>query len=265
MRVALGFRPHSGWAAAVAVGGGPATPTVLDRRRIPLADVDPPVQPYHDAAGLDPSEAAALIDEARATAYAVAEAELARLLARLRADGHEVTRAGIAAGSGSVREDLPLDRVLAAHSALHAAEGELYRDALADAAAKLGLAVSLLPPRDTAATGRRLLGCDEAALRALLTELGRPFGAPWTRDEKDATVVALLALEGTALESLLNIGPRLAADLRTVGVPDAAALRDLGAAAAARRLEEAGLRDCTHARRALEGALRGIRWTTQQS
>jgi DNA transformation protein and related proteins len=65
----------------------------------------------------------------------------------------------------------------------------------------------------------------------------------------------------TDLESLVNIGPKLAADLRTVGVPDVETLRLVGAGEAAQRLAEAGLRDCTHARRALEGALAGARWT----
>jgi hypothetical protein len=85
--------------------------------------------------------------------------------------------------------------VLAAHSLLHAAEGELYRDVLVDAAAGRGLPVTLLGPRDAEPTGRRLLGRDPAELRALLTELGRPFGPPWTRDHKDAIVAALLALD----------------------------------------------------------------------
>lgn len=65
----------------------------------------------------------------------------------------------------------------------------------------------------------------------------------------------------TDLETLVNIGPRLAADLRTVAVPDAETLQTVGAHAAAQRLADAGLRDCTHARRALEGALAGVRWT----
>jgi DNA transformation protein len=65
-----------------------------------------------------------------------------------------------------------------------------------------------------------------------------------------------------ALEELVNIGPKLAADLRAVGIPDAEALRSVGASEAAERLEAAGLRDCTNARRALEGALAGVRWTT---
>jgi hypothetical protein len=62
----------------------------------------------------------------------------------------------------------------------------------------------------------------------------------------------------TALESLPGIGPKPPADLRDVGVPDAETLRDLGADAAAARLDAAGLRDCTHARRALYGALAGV-------
>jgi len=65
-----------------------------------------------------------------------------------------------------------------------------------------------------------------------------------------------------ALEDLVNIGPKLAADLRTIGIPDEATLRSVGAAEAAQRLEAVGLRDCTNARRALEGALTGVRWTT---
>ncbi|MET7401064.1 TfoX/Sxy family DNA transformation protein [Dactylosporangium sp. NPDC005572] len=65
----------------------------------------------------------------------------------------------------------------------------------------------------------------------------------------------------TALEDLVNIGPALARDLRAVGIPDGETLREVGAPAAAERLEAAGLRDCTHARRALDGALAGVRWT----
>lgn len=64
----------------------------------------------------------------------------------------------------------------------------------------------------------------------------------------------------TELESLVNIGPKLAADLRQVGVPDAETLRLIGAWEVAERLADAGPRDCVHARRALEGALAGVRW-----
>ncbi|WP_414636699.1 TfoX/Sxy family DNA transformation protein [Actinophytocola sp.] len=50
-----------------------------------------------------------------------------------------------------------------------------------------------------------------------------------------------------------------------MGVPDAETLREVGADEAARRLAEAGRRDCAHATRALRGALDGVRWTTGES
>jgi hypothetical protein len=70
---------------------------------------------------------------------------------------------------------------------------------------------------------------------------------------------------GTDLRTLVNIGPKLAADLISVGIPDAEALGTVGAEEAARRLADAGLRDCVHARRALTGALAGVRWTTGET
>jgi DNA-binding MarR family transcriptional regulator len=90
--------------------------------------------------------------------------------------------------------------------------------------------------REAASVGRGAHRCDRPA---------------WTGGVHDVT----------ALEDLINIGPKLAADLRAVGVPDKPALRRLGAQAVAERLATAGLRDCTLAYRALDGALAGIRWT----
>jgi hypothetical protein len=184
MEVALGFRPHSGWAVALVVALGPV---VVARHRLELPG---PTQPYHDAVGLPADEAAELVGTATREAYGRAAVGLRELAA-----GHEVVGTAIVAGAGSVREDVPLASVLTAHAMLHAAEGELYRDALADAADALGLPVTLVAPREMAALGRRLLGCDEDDLRTRLTELGRPLGPPWTRDHKDALVAALAVLE----------------------------------------------------------------------
>jgi hypothetical protein len=184
MEVALGLRPHSGWAVAVVVTLGPL---VLARHRLELPG---PTQPYHDAVGLPAADAAELIAAATEDAYRQAAAAIRDLAA-----GWDVAGAAIVAGAGSVREDVPLERVRTAHAMLHAAEGELYRDALAGAADALGLPVTLVPPRATPALGRRVLGCDQEDLRHRLTELGRPLGPPWTRDHKDAAVAALAVLE----------------------------------------------------------------------
>jgi DNA transformation protein and related proteins len=67
-----------------------------------------------------------------------------------------------------------------------------------------------------------------------------------------------------ALEDAVNIGPRLAADLRSVGIASMDALREAGSIEACRRLEARGLHDCLSALMALEGAIVGVRWMTLQ-
>jgi MtN3 and saliva related transmembrane protein len=62
----------------------------------------------------------------------------------------------------------------------------------------------------------------------------------------------------TALESLVEVGPRLAADLAAVGIADGSTLRAVGVAEAVRRLEAAG-HGSAHA--ALEGVLGGGHWS----
>jgi hypothetical protein len=62
------------------------------------------------------------------------------------------------------------------------------------AADEHGLEVFAVPARDLMATAGRELGSSAEALRRALTELGRPIGPPWRKDEKDATLVAWLAL-----------------------------------------------------------------------
>ena len=63
------------------------------------------------------------------------------------------------------------------------------------------------------------------------------------------------------LEDTINIGDQLAAELRQVGIDDRETLCAVGASAAWDRLFEAGLRDCVSSRLALEGAVRGVRWS----
>jgi len=63
-----------------------------------------------------------------------------------------------------------------------------------------------------------------------------------------------------ALEDTVNIGPRLAADLRDVGIGTLEDLREAGSIEACRRMEERGLHDCLSALMALEGAIVGVRW-----
>jgi TfoX-like protein len=66
----------------------------------------------------------------------------------------------------------------------------------------------------------------------------------------------------TKLQTLVNIGPKLDAQLQAVGIPDVETLRAVGVDEAVRRLEAAGHRDARHAEHAIQGALAGVRWIT---
>ncbi|HXI76576.1 MAG TPA: hypothetical protein VNH21_05535, partial [Steroidobacteraceae bacterium] len=57
---AMGFAPHSGWAAVVALGRSPAGPRVLARSRVALIEAGFPEskQPYHAVESLHIEEAA---------------------------------------------------------------------------------------------------------------------------------------------------------------------------------------------------------------
>lgn len=176
--VALGIRPHSGWAVVVAVTGPPDV-TLLARRRIEVVAPGDPRQCWHAAqdGGLDPAAAEALETRVAAGARAAADAALAAVLAEVGG--------AVAAGIVGEPRDLPGgDRILANHSLLHSAEGELYRSVLDDAATALGLTVLNVHPKAVPLA-------DHAEL---LAELKAAAGPPWQADHRLATVVALEAL-----------------------------------------------------------------------
>jgi hypothetical protein len=185
MRVGVGFRDHSGWAVVVAAGFDGDAPVVLDRRRVELCPEALPRQPYHAAVDLPLDEAAALIARVDVAARAAAAAALAEVTAALDSDGHEVVGVAVAAGTTRLPDDL--GRTLGSHPLLHAGEGELYREAIAEAASGRGLPVIRFVQRqlwDGAATRRASIGA-----------LGKALGPPWTADQKDATGAALLVLD----------------------------------------------------------------------
>ncbi len=143
MRTALGFRAHSGWAAAVAVAGTVDAPRILERRHIIIADPEMPgsKQPYHAAAELPFSKAEALVRRATESSRGLALEAVSAILNTLRSKGHEV--AGCGESCAIPARTLPaLERILAAHPLIHTAEGEMFRDVLAWAAEECGLRVT---------------------------------------------------------------------------------------------------------------------------
>jgi len=173
---AIGCRAHSGWAVMVAVTGSAGAPVVLGRRRIELLDGVLPTQPYHAVAAsyLSRGEAAELITGVEALAATRAAAALAEAAAGLRADGFSLAEVAVVVKDRRLPDEL--DRILASHALLHAAEGELYEEALAEGA----LLAGLLP--------RRLVS--PRSIHPTLEAAGRALGAPWQKDHKMAAAAA---------------------------------------------------------------------------
>jgi hypothetical protein len=149
---AIGFRAHSGWAAAVALvkpaPRPPDAPAAIMRRRIEMADRGAPLpsQPYHAAVGLDIREAEQHVANCAARAAALATKCVARHGRRSAATWPSNGRVRFAVGSG--RPLPPLERILASHPLLHTAEGELFREALRAASRECGLPLTTVKERE---------------------------------------------------------------------------------------------------------------------
>ena len=193
-RAALGFRAHSGWAAAVAVAGSPTAPAVIDRRRLEIADPEDgdAKQPYHAAEGLDLAEAERLVRRCTESSRRLARAAVGAMRAGLQASGHSVVGCALLLGSGRTLPDLA--GILASHAMIHTAEGQMFRDVLAEAGRHHDLPVLAVRERELMARCTADLGLSEDQIARRLTELGRALGPPWRQDEKLATLAAWLAL-----------------------------------------------------------------------
>ena len=176
-RTALGWRSHSGWAVMVVVREPASSPSVLARRRIELVGESLPRQPYHAIveSALSMREACALIARVEKMSAAAAAAATEAALREFA-----VAAVGVVGRNRSVPDDL--ERILASHALLHAAEGQMFELALVDSATQLDLPVSVLEP------GR-------IAVRHDLQLMGKVLGPPWQKDHQLAAAAALAALD----------------------------------------------------------------------
>lgn len=193
-QAALGFRAHSGWAALVAVAGSPRAPSVVARRRIELVEPRTPGgrQPYHAAERLELKKAAELVRRCTSDARRLARQGLRAVMDELREKDHEVVGCGILLGSG--RPATTLAATLASHALIHTAEGELFRDVLAHASERCGLAILGVRERELFTRAAAELRVPVEELQRRVAEMGRAIGPPWTQDEKHAALVGWLAL-----------------------------------------------------------------------
>ena len=192
----LGFRAHSGWAAAVALVGSPRSPEVIDRRRISLIEPGSPGggQPYHVARTMNLPKAEEFIKDVIVAIDRRALVAVRDFAQAISGINQQVTCCGIVLASGRA---LPsLEATLRSHAMVHTAEGELYRAAIDNAAKDLNLRCIRVPERDLHKLTAKQLRIPEPKLKLRITEMGRALGSPWSADEKCATLIAWLALAG---------------------------------------------------------------------
>jgi len=191
---AVGFRVHSGWTALVAVALQEGKPIVLARQRPHLVETFSYTfrQPYHTAEKMALEQAREFLAKQQAETRCYALAAIRATERDVAQQGYEVTRAALLLASG--RQLPELAKILAAHSLIHTADGEFFREALLHGCAQCKLPVTCIKERE-------LLGiaCDRfcrkpAALAKVAADLGKPLGSPWTQDEKFATLAAWTAL-----------------------------------------------------------------------
>jgi hypothetical protein len=190
----LGLAPHSGWAAAVLLGGTPQHVQVLARERLVLCEATEPDsrQPYHALEALPLPEAHRRLAHFEARAGALASASLRALAERAVAAGAPLAAAGILDASGRGRADLAA--ILASHALIHAAEGNHFRAALAGACQSLGVSVTRLSRGQLEARAAAVLGRSPQQLADAVRALGAQVGAPWGADQKCAALLAWLLL-----------------------------------------------------------------------
>ncbi len=199
---AIGFRVHSGWAAAVAVCVEKGVPFVLARQRVHLVETFTYEfrQPYHTAEKMLLGQAREFISRMQSEARRLAYQAIRELASRSQEQGVKLTRCGLLLASG---RPLPaLDKILASHALIHTADGELFREALLYASARCGLRDFRVKEKELLERAGQALRLTSTALMDRVSELGRPFGAPWSQDEKFATLAAWLALASKSSAAL---------------------------------------------------------------
>jgi len=193
-QAALGFRVHSGWTALVAVSLQKNSPSVLARQRVHLVEAFTYEfrQPYHTAEEMPLDKARDFVSRVQSEARRLAHRAILGLQSDLQTQGFALKSCGLILASG---KPLPtLEKILASHALIHTADGELFREAIVHASIRSGLAMCTVKERELLDRAGQAFRIKSAALLQRVTEMGRPLGAPWSQDEKFATLAAWLAM-----------------------------------------------------------------------
>ena len=187
MQAVVGISDHCGWAECITVGVRDNAPLVLDRRRATLIAPGLPGTPYHhEGLELPLADAEKLINRVRQSIVEHTQAALSELRS-----SHGI---GAVVLQESPFERLPdsLAEVLTSWRLTCAADGMMYREALADCAAELGMEVIRYPRKsDEIATAAAEHGAARETVAAVVLALGRELGPPWRKEHQNAAAAAL--------------------------------------------------------------------------
>jgi hypothetical protein len=195
MNVAFGMKAHSGWAALVVLGARDGDLAVVDRRRIELVEEEWAKQPYHAAEELETKPARVLVERGIETARRIAVREMRAAVRREKERRNEVRACAVLVGDAM--PDWSTDEILAVHFRMHKAEGVLFRDVLIRAAKACGLRPVEIPEKTLAKDAESALGSPASRLARTVAALGKSVGPPWGKDQKDAALAAMIALQGS--------------------------------------------------------------------
>ena len=189
MKVAFGLKAHSGWAALVVVGKQRDELVVVDRRRIELVNEAWAKQPYHAAEGLESLVARDLVKRGTDSAHRFALDEMKAAIKRESDRKNEIAACAVLVGTPM--PDWNTDEILAVHFRMHKAEGVLFQNALVRASEKCKLRTLPVLEKELLVQATSQLG-DKVVKQ--VAGLGKTVGPPWAKDQKDATLAALMAL-----------------------------------------------------------------------
>ena len=150
-------------------------------------------QPYHAAERLNAGDARDLVRRGLETARRIAVREMRTAVTRAREAGHEVAACAVLVVDPM--PDWTVDEILAVHFRMHKAEGVLFRDALARAATACSLRLLGIPEKQLDEHAERALATSVNSLRKTIASLGKSVGPPWGKDQKDASLAAMIALQ----------------------------------------------------------------------
>lgn len=192
---AFGVRMHSGWGVVVCISGNPAAPEIVDRRRIVIIEpaMEGAKQPYHFAQSLGLEEAERHLQKCAAVSQRLALQAIRGTLDAVSARSYQIVGCAMLLASGRALPALP--NILASHALVHTAEGEFFRKIVREACETCRIPVVGIRERELDDRAKATFGTAAPRVRQRISSLEKTVGSPWTQDEKNSALAALIISE----------------------------------------------------------------------